>query len=151
MTPSFNMVDGELIPIDDLHFREDGVVTGVVDTGVVVHPGVALVVAGVINGSLDVAETSRVDMRGVLNGSLNVGDGAHVIVAGSISGSINVSVAGALEIATGAEVFGSMHVDGRVENHGTRAGVVSGSGLVQDMPGSTVKVGVERNGITYYS
>jgi hypothetical protein len=43
---------------------------------------------------------------------------------------------------------GSLDVDGVIRNRGIRGGAVSGAGVVDDLPGATVKRTVVRNGTT---
>jgi hypothetical protein len=48
------------------------------------------------------------------------------------------------------KLAGSLHIEGTVRNRGTRGGTVSGDGVLEDLPGSSVKQPVMRNGMSVY-
>jgi hypothetical protein len=48
------------------------------------------------------------------------------------------------------ELQGSLHVDGTIENRGSRGGSVTGAGEVRDLPGSRVVQPVVRGGANVY-
>lgn len=132
---------------------QEHAITGAHNGGVCVHESGSVVVTptGIHNGSLCVERGARATIRGTHNGSIDVRFGGYVEIFGRQNGSITVERGGVLRVAERAVAAGSLHIEGRFENAGTRGGSVSGSGDIIDLPGAVVKQPTIRNGISYYS
>ena len=81
---------------------------------------------------------------------LHVGNGAKVVVSGAQEGSISVDTGGHIIVEPKGKLAGSIRNAGRIDNHGLRAGSVSGTGDLVDHPGSEIKSPTVRDDITYY-
>jgi len=108
---------------------------------VCVHDGTLIIVRGAThNGSLTVRPSTHVATHGVPNGSLTIGSSATSDVLGAQNGSVQVDANGALRMAIGGRLAGSLTVAGRIENAGVRGGTVTNiGGKVTDLRGSTIK------------
>lgn len=119
----------------------DNTLSGTHNGSVCVHDGTLTIVRGAThNGSLTVQPSAHVAIHGVHNGSLTIGSSATSEVLGAQNGSVHVDANGALRVAIGGRLAGSLTVTGRIENAGVRGGTVTKiGGEVIDLPGSTIK------------
>ncbi|SEO07469.1 hypothetical protein [Cryobacterium luteum] len=119
----------------------DNTLSGTHNGSVCVHDGTLIILRGAThNGSLTVQPSAHVTIHGVHNGSLTIGSSATSEVLGAQNGSVHVDVNGALRVAIGGRLAGSLTVAGRIENAGVRGGTVTKiGGEVIDLPGSTIK------------
>ena len=93
---------------------------------VCVHDGTLIIVRGAThNGSLTVRPSTHVATHGVPNGSLTIGSSATSDVLGAQNGSVQVDANGALRMAIGGRLAGSLTVAGQIENAGLRGGTVT--------------------------
>ena len=67
---------------------------------------------------------------------------------GRQQGPVFVAAGGRVDVEPQGTLAGSLDVDGVLRNRGIRGGAVSGAGVVDDLPGATVKRTVVRNGTT---
>ena len=112
----------------------------------------SLFVAGLIDGTVrfDSGTSGVIGPGGSIEGALYVAGGAEVEIRGAQQGAVCVEAGGVLRIGRSGALFGTMQVDGRLENQGARGGAVSGSGDVVDLDGSEVRRQLLRDGITYW-
>jgi len=75
----------------------------------------------------------------IVNGTVNVPRDAAATFHAGMNGTLNVSQGGVARIAPTGVSLGMKHIDGTLINEGVRDVQVSGSGPVEDRPGSTVR------------
>ena len=73
---------------------------------------------------------------------------ASVVLRGQQQGPVFVAAGGRVDVEPQGTLAGCLDVDGVIRNCGIRGGAVSGAGVVDDLPGTTVKRTVVRNGTT---
>lgn len=104
----------------------DKTLSGTHSGSVCVHDGTLTIVRGAtLNRSLTVQPSAHVAIHGVHNGSLTIGSSATGEVLGAQNGSVHVEANGALRVAIGGRLAGSLTVAGQIENAGLRGGTVT--------------------------
>jgi hypothetical protein len=145
----FDMIDGREVPPKVV--REDETLRGTHQGGVYVEREATLVLLGTHQGSLHLEAGARSVIVGQHQGSLHVADDAVATIRGSQQGSTHVAEGGEVVVESSGRLAGSLHNEGAIHNGGVRGGTASGSGILEDLPGSTVKQPQIRNGMTVYA
>lgn len=105
------------------------------DTGILVYTSVTI--EGVQRGAVHVEAGAFAQIRGTLEGSRYVGRKASVRVWGNPRGAVRIARGGTVVIGRTGHVTCTVHVDGLLDNHGERSGLVRGTGSIRDHAGST--------------
>lgn len=131
----YDYIDGKQVPArivdgsETIHQHQGSV--HVVDGG-------RLDVIGPLQGTLTIARGGEATISGAVQGTLHVGQGARVSILGKQQGTVHVDPGGFVEVAPSGALQGTLHIDGELRNAGTRGGLVSGSGSLDDLSGSRV-------------
>lgn len=141
-------VDGKWVPPRVVVGQEE--LLGTHQRSVHVEAGGQLVLVGILQGTLHVEEGATVVIRGACQGTLHVSSGSLVIIEGRQEGTVHVDQGGRVEAKSRAKLAGTIHNDGLILNQGVRGGRVSGEGTLKDLPGSSVKQPVMRDGAWIY-
>ncbi len=115
-----------------------------------VEAGATLRVVGDQHGTVHLHSDSQLVVTGQIHGTLHLAPGSSALIEGAQHGTVHVSRGSLVEVAPGGILAGTLHIDGLVRNGGTRGGAVRGSGELGDLPGSSVKRPVTRDGVSYY-
>ena len=137
-------------PVEPTVIRQSESITGTHRGSVIVDSNGSLSLDGVLQGSLLLESGAKAVVHGEQQGSVTVETGATMTVAGAVKGSVLVADGGLVSVTPSGLLAGTVEVHGRVVNAGTRAGVVSGQGRIEDLPGSRVVKPRVVNGTHYY-
>lgn len=137
--PSYEYRDGEMIEVPDLVVTESGDLREDVKHTLVIRPGVSLTVHGRVKGTVHVEGGARLDARGDVNGTVHVGPNAEATFHRKMGGTLHIERSGTATLAASAVALGTLHVEGKLVNYGTRGVQVHGGGTVDDREGSTVR------------
>lgn len=132
----------------------DGMLTSMHSGSICVHEPARYTISrgATNNGSLAFQSGTAGSIDGASNGSLHVAAGAVVEIRGAQNGSTHVAAGGVVRVGPTGSLAGSLHVDGLVENRGTRGGAVYPADAdVRDLDGGTVKRAQMRDGAAYYT
>lgn len=138
--PSYQYVDGRMVEIPDLVIDESCELQETIKQTVVLRNGAEVVVHGVVKGTVQVQRGSRVEFMNAVNGTVNVETGASASFFYRLGGTLNVYAGGSAFLSSSAVALGSMCIEGTLINEGVRGVNVSGSGVVEDREGSTVRL-----------
>ena len=145
---SFDITDGRRVPPKVVHETET--LRGTHQGSIHVQRGAVLTISGTHQGSLHLESGAQVVIVGQHQGSLHVAFDAAATIHGSQQGSTHVDQGGEVTVDRSGRLAGSLHNEGVVRNEGARGGTVSGAGLLEDLPGSTIKQPQMRDGMTVY-
>jgi hypothetical protein len=137
--PGYEYRGDEFVPVPDVVVSESGDLWEDLSCTLVIGPGVALTTHGRISGTVEVGEGSTLDARNDLSGTLSVAANGVATIHRQASGTLHVGTGATVTLAESAVAIGTMHIDGRLINYGTRGVNVSGTGVVDDREGSTVR------------
>jgi hypothetical protein len=137
--PSFEYRNGQLVPVEDVVISESGELHENIDRTLVIENGATVTSYGTINGTVQLTAGTTFDARGTINGTVNVQRDAVANFHAGLNGTLNVNQGGVARLAPAAVSLGAKHIDGTLINEGVRGVQVSGSGTVEDRPGSTVR------------
>lgn len=136
---SYEYRNGQFVPVEDLVISESGDLHEKVNRTVVIENGTAVTTYGTINGTVQLRSGTSLDARGTINGTVNVEREATATFHAALNGTLNVDQGGVARLTSTAVSLGTKHIEGTLINEGVRGVQVSGSGTVEDRPGSTVR------------
>ncbi len=151
MVPSFEFRDGHMVEVEDVVIRESTTITEPVSRTLVIENGATVVTRATVTGTVAIKDGHLI-ARGTVSGTVSISPGSDAEFHSRASGTLHIHAGAQATIAAGAVALGTMRVDGRLTNAGTRGVQVSGAGTIDDLPGSTVRQPDERTpdgGVVY--
>ncbi len=136
---SYEHRNGQLVPVEDIVISESADLYEKINRTLVIENGATVTSHGKINGTVQMTPGTTFNARGTVNGTVNVPRDAAATFHAGMNGTLNVSQGGVARIAPTGVSLGMKHIDGTLINEGVRDVQVSGSGPVEDRPGSTVR------------
>lgn len=137
--PSYEYRNGKFVPVEDFVISESRDLRENVNRTVVIENGAVVTSYETINGTVQLRPGTVLDARGTINGTVNVESEATATFHGAFNGTLNVDHSGVARLTATAVSLGTKHIGGTLINEGVRGVHVSGSGTVEDRPGSTVR------------
>jgi hypothetical protein len=128
-----------MVPVEDVVISESGDLHENINRTLVIQNEATVTSYGTINGTVQLTPGTTFDARGSINGTVNVQRDATATFHAGLNGTLNVNRGGLARLAPTAVSLGTKHIDGTLINEGVRGVRVSGSGTVEDLPGSTVR------------